>query len=98
MRGSPAISARTSSSILRVSVSMLATLRLSRLGARTVLRGRIRVGYLGRRPVRPPVAQEDLDRRGDRDGEQRAEDPEQRRADQDGEDRDDRVDLERAAV
>src|SRR3954452_19008988 len=98
MRGSSAICARTSSSIWRVEMSMLATLRLHGLGARTVLRRRIRVGYVSRRPVRPPVAQEDLDRRGDRDGEQRAQDPEQRRADQDGEDRDDRVDLQRAAV
>src|SRR5690349_3505982 len=79
-------------------VSMLATLRLDGLGARTVLRRRIRVGYARRRPVRPPVAQEDLDRRGDWDGEQRAEDPEQRRADEDGENGDDRVDLERLAV
>jgi hypothetical protein len=77
---------------------MLATLRLDQLAGRTVLRGRIRVVYDRRRPVRPPVAQEDLDRRGDRDGEQRAEDPEQRRAYQDGKDRDDRVDLQRAAV
>jgi hypothetical protein len=30
--------------------------------------------------MRPPVAQEDLDRRGELDGQQRAEDPEQRRA------------------
>src|SRR3954453_14807941 len=98
MRGSPAICARTSSSIWLLVVSMFATLRLRELGARSGLRRRIRVGYVSRRPVRPPVAQEDLDRRGDRDGEQRAEDPEQRRADQDGEDRDDRVDLQRAAV
>src|SRR5512132_671906 len=99
MRGSSAICARTSASIwLLLVVSMRATLWLRELGARTVLRRRIRVGYVSRRPVRPPVAQEDLDRRGGRDGEQRAEDPEQRRADQDGEDRDDRVDLQRAAV
>src|SRR4051794_25475618 len=74
------------------------TLRLDRLAGRTVLRGLIRVAYDRRRPVRPPVAQEDLDRRRGRDGQQRAEDPEQRRADQDREDRDDRVDLERPAV
>src|SRR5215218_2318326 len=98
MRGSPAICARTSSSMWLLMVSMLATLRLRELGGRTVLRGRIRVGYVSRHPVRPPVAQEDLDGRGDRDGEQRAEDPEQRRADQDGEDRDDRVDLQGTAV
>jgi hypothetical protein len=59
---------------------MLATLRLDWLAGRTVLRGRIRVAYERRGPVRPPVAQEDLDRRGDRDGQQRAENREQRRA------------------
>src|SRR2546425_6192282 len=98
MRGSLAISARTSSSMCWVVVSMLANLRLGELGPRTILRRRIRVAYAGRRPVRPPVAQEDLDRRGDGDGEERAEDPEQRRAHQDGEDRDDGVDLQRVAV
>src|SRR3954454_16341032 len=98
MRESRAISARTSSSIRLPVVSMLATLRLSRFGARTVRRRRIRVGYARRGPVSPPVAQEDLDRRGDRDGKQRTEDPEQRRAHQDGEDRDDRVHLQRVAV
>src|SRR3954447_19899088 len=74
------------------------TLRLDRLARRTVLRRLIRVAYARRRPVRPPVAQEDLDPRGDRDGQQRAEDPEQRRADEDREDRDDRVDLQCAAI
>jgi hypothetical protein len=47
---------------------MLATLRLRELGARTVLRRRIPVGYVSRQPVRPPVAQEDLERRADGDG------------------------------
>src|SRR3954449_9572111 len=98
MRGSPAICARPSSSIWLLMVSMLATLRLDQLAGRTVLCGRIRVAYDRRRPVRPPVAQEDLDPRGDRDGQQRAEDPEQRRADEDREDRDDRVDLQCAAI
>jgi hypothetical protein len=80
MCGSLAISARASSSIWQLVVSTLATLRLDQLAGRTVLRGRIRVAYDRRRPMRPPVAQEDLDRRGELDGQQRAEDPEQRRA------------------
>src|SRR5215203_5309654 len=55
-------------------------------------------GLGSRGPVRPPVAQDDLDRGGNRDREQRAEDPQERRAGQHTQDGDERVDVESATV
>src|SRR4051812_15180577 len=110
MRGSSASALRTSSwmrsLVVSISISFAVAVESNPGSAvarvpDAVARRAIARAYAGphrRGAVAPPVAQEDLDHRRDRDREQRTEHAEQRGAGEHGEDRHDRVDVGRAAV